>query len=122
LVGLIRHPATNEALEAARTAYADRRRAVSVVLAAHGVDTTGTDGINLWMRVADERAAVVALAAQGIGVAPGTPFLLRPDTDHLRVTVGLLSPARGLDRVAGQLAAAAVLGGPGRRRTPTPHR
>ena len=32
----------------------------------------------------------VALAARGIGVAPGGPFLVRPDTDHLRVTVGLI--------------------------------
>ena len=62
------------------------------MLVDHGVDVTGTDGINLWMGVDDERAAVVALAAQGIGVAPGTPFLVRPDTDHLRVTVGALSP------------------------------
>ena len=67
------------------------------MLVDHGVDVTGTDGINLWMGVDDERAAVVALAAQGIGVAPGTPFLVRPDTDHLRVTVGALSPERGLD-------------------------
>ena len=65
------------------------------MLVDHGVDVTGTDGINLWMRVDDERAAVVALAAQGIGVAPGTPFLVRPDSDHLRVTVGALSPATG---------------------------
>ena len=31
--------------------------------AADGVAVTGTDGINLWMRVADERSAAVALAA-----------------------------------------------------------
>ncbi len=68
--------------------------------------------------VDDERAAVVALAAQGIGVAPGTPFLVRPDTDHLRVTVGVLSPERGLDDVADQLAAAAHLATSRRRRSP----
>ena len=51
--------------------------------------SAGVDGINLWMRVADERSAVVALATRGIGVAPGEPFLVRPDDDHLRVTVGL---------------------------------
>jgi DNA-binding transcriptional MocR family regulator len=116
LVALIRHPATDEVLATARAAYAERRKKVSDVLAERDVEVTGTDGINLWIGVDDERAAVVALAAQGIGVAPGTPFLVRPDTDHLRVTVGLLSPERGLDRVAEQLAAAAVLGGPHRAR------
>src|SRR5688572_10492421 len=85
LLELIRHPETDATLEAARSAYSSRRRAVSRVLVEHGVDITGTDGINLWMGVDDERAAVVALAAQGIGVAPGAPFLVRPDTDHLRV-------------------------------------
>ena len=88
LLELIRHPATAETLAAARAAYAERRRRCRSVLVDHGVDVTGTDGINLWMRVDDERAAVVALAAQGIGVAPGDPFLVRPDFDHLRVTVG----------------------------------
>jgi DNA-binding transcriptional MocR family regulator len=110
LLGLIGHPATADALAVARAAYAGRRREVSRVLVDKGVEVTGTDGINLWMAVEDERAAVVALAAQGIGVAPGTPFLVRPDSDHLRVTVGVLSPERGLTRVAQQLAAAAVLG------------
>jgi DNA-binding transcriptional MocR family regulator len=115
LLGLIRHPATADTLDVARAAYAERRREASRVLVDSGVEVTGTDGINLWMAVEDERAAVVALAAQGIGVAPGTPFLVRPDSDHLRTTVGVLSPERGLARVAGQLAAAAMLGGPRRR-------
>ena len=117
LVELIRHPDTAATLVAARATYADRRSAVSRVLVDHGVDVTGTDGINLWMGVDDERAAVVALAAQGIGVAPGTPFLVRPDTDHIRVTVGALSPERGLARVAEQLAAAASPASARRRRS-----
>ena len=58
------------------------------------------------MEVADERSATVALAARGIGVAPGEPFLVRPDTDHLRVTVGLI-PDDHLTAVADHLAAAA---------------
>ena len=69
---------------------------------------SGTDGINLWMAVADERSAVVALAARGIGVAPGGPFLVRPDRDHVRVTVGLLDGRRrDVAEVATQLADAA---------------
>ena len=55
---------------------------------ARGVPFTGTDGINLWMSVADERSALLMLAAQGIGAAPGEPFLVRPDraapADHRR--------------------------------------
>ena len=78
------------------------------VLAARGVAVTGTDGINLWMEVADERSAAVALAARGIGVAPGEPFLVRPDDDHLRVTVGLITGDDAhVATVADQLAAAA---------------
>jgi DNA-binding transcriptional MocR family regulator len=117
LLELIRHPATAATLADARAAYADRRRAVCEVLVDHGVDVTGTDGINLWVGVDDERAAVVALATHGIGVAPGTPFLVRPDADHLRVTVGMLSPERGLTEVADKLAGAAHLASSRRRRS-----
>ena len=59
-------------------------------------------------RVADERSATVALAARGIGVAPGEPFLVRPDDDHLRVTVGLITGSDDhLVEVAEHLAGAA---------------
>ena len=40
------------------------------------------------MRVDDERNAVVQLAAAGIRVAAGTPFLTVPGGQFVRVTVG----------------------------------
>ena len=65
---------------------------VSDVLAAHGVDVTGTDGINLWM--ARRRRALGGRRPRrprASASRPASPFLVRPDDDHLRVTVGLLA-------------------------------
>ncbi len=90
LVEMLTDPATIEQLEVARQHYAHRRSVFSGVLAERGVPFTGTDGINLWMRVDDERSASITLAAQGIGVAPGEPFMVRPGQAHIRLTVGLL--------------------------------
>ncbi|MDP2293671.1 MAG: aminotransferase class I/II-fold pyridoxal phosphate-dependent enzyme [Actinomycetota bacterium] len=88
LVAMLDHRPTIDAVAAARDEYAARRRAVTAVLAGAGVGFTGTDGINLWMQVADERSALLTLAAQGIGAAPGEPFMVRVDEPSLRVTVG----------------------------------
>ncbi|MBA3289025.1 MAG: aminotransferase class I/II-fold pyridoxal phosphate-dependent enzyme, partial [Acidimicrobiia bacterium] len=109
LVELLRDPRTAECLATATATYA-RRRAVAVdTLTDRGVGVTGRDGINLWVTVADERSATVALAARGIGVAPGDPFLVRPDEDHLRVTVGLITgPDVHVRTVADHLADAAL--------------
>jgi DNA-binding transcriptional MocR family regulator len=106
LVGLLRDPGTGAVMRMAAETYARRRSVVSDVLTEHGIPVSGHDGINLWMEVADERSATVALAARGIGVAPGEPFLVRRDTDHLRVTVGLI-PDDHLIAVADHLTAAA---------------
>jgi DNA-binding transcriptional MocR family regulator len=91
LLELLRDPATGDALAHARATYARRRRLVSGVLTEGGVAHPDGDGINLWMRVADERRALLRLAACGIGVAPGVPFMVRADADHVRVTVGLIA-------------------------------
>ena len=99
----------------ARVEYARRRRLVGAVLQSRDVAVTGTDGINLWMKVADERSALVTLAAQGIGAAPGQPFQVRHDIPHLRVTVGLIDSDH--ERIANQLATAA-----GGSRSPRGHR
>ncbi len=90
----------------ARSTYAERRAAMVAALGQHGITVGGTDGINLWVPVADETAAVVRLASQGIGVAPGAPFAVRAgQPPHIRVTVGLL--AEGHAEVAAAIAAAA---------------
>ena len=107
LLEMLDHAPTIAAVDAARDEYAARRSAISTVLADRGVPCTGTDGINLWMRVRDERSALLTLAAQGIGAAPGEPFHVRADDPHLRVTVGLVATTE--QRLAGRLAEAANL-------------
>jgi len=105
LVEMLADDTTVATVAAARVEYARRRAEATAILRDRGVNVNGTDGINLWMRVADERGALVALAAQGIGVAPGDPFLVRPDDDHVRVTIGLVD--HDLPGVAAKLADAA---------------
>lgn len=90
VVALLDDPAAVASVDAARDAYAERRSSFAAAMADRGVVVGGSDGINQWVPVADERSAVVTLAAQGIGVAPGLPFRVRPDRDHLRITTGLL--------------------------------
>lgn len=108
LVAMLNDPKTVAQIGHARQTYAERRRSFATALAAHGIATTGTDGINQWVPVPDEQDALVALASQGIGVAPGTPFHVRPDAGHVRVTIGQVPEARGaIDRLATQVAAAA---------------
>lgn len=102
LVGLLRDPDTADVLLHARNVYDSRRKRVSAMLDAAGIDHPVGDGINLWMTVGDERAALVQLASQGIGAAPGAPFLTRPDGEFLRVTVGRLGDGN-IERVGALL-------------------
>ena len=92
LLEMLRDPHTVQTVAEARGEYATRRLTMSEHLTAFGVGHRGTDGINMWVDVADERSALLSLAVRGIGVAPGTPFVVAPSgTAHLRVTVGLVA-------------------------------
>jgi DNA-binding transcriptional MocR family regulator len=105
LAELLNDEPTQAVLSHARHEYAARRRQLSVALNERGISTTGHDGINLWVEVRDERAAQVALAARGIGVAPGAPFIVTPgNTEHLRLTVGLVRD--GVEGLADHIATA----------------
>lgn len=115
LFELLDDASTLRALDHARHEYADRRRRVVQILSASGIATTGTDGINLWVEVADERAALVSLAAQGIGAAPGEPFMVNEHPPALRLTVGLLGPSSDLETTAAAIASAASMSGDSRR-------
>ena len=106
LLSMLTDPKTIEQIDRAREAYAERRAGFSAALALHGISTTGTDGINQWVPVIDERSTAIALAAQGVGVAPGAPFLVRPGADHIRVTIGQLADPEAAQTLADQIAQA----------------
>ena len=106
LLDLLTHPESVASVENARVVYADRRDRLIDALAQRGVECGGTDGLNVWVPVADESAAVARLAARGIGVAPGSPFAVGPQLgEHLRVTSALVS--EGFDELAEAIADAA---------------
>lgn len=105
LHALLTSPASIAEVDAARDAYVERRLALRA-----GLDLPHGDGINAWLPVADERAALVHLAAAGIRVAPGGPFQLGDATaPHVRVTVGVV-PVESADAVAAALRAAQLAG------------
>jgi DNA-binding transcriptional MocR family regulator len=108
LLHLLTDPGSVAEVEHAREVYADRRRLLVEALGRRGVEVGGVEGLNIWVPVLDEPAALVRLATQGIGVAPGAPFLVLPErSGHVRVTAGLVTEDR--DVVADALAAAAQL-------------
>ena len=87
LLELLRDPVTSAAVADARRTYQARRRHLQTAVEELGLTTTGADGFNLWVTVADERAAVRHLHERGVGVCPGAPFLFEPDgEEHVRVT------------------------------------
>lgn len=107
LVHLLTSPTGRLQIDRARQTYAARQAAFAVALADNGVDVAAGDGINVWVPVADERAALVTLAAAGLKVAPGSPFVVAPlpDGDHIRVTLSM--PDRRIAEVASRVADAA---------------
>ncbi|CAN5347432.1 aminotransferase class I/II-fold pyridoxal phosphate-dependent enzyme [soil metagenome] len=100
-------------VSAARRTYQSRQVGLTAALARQNVPFDTADGINLWLPVADERAAIVSLAASGIRVAAGTPFQANSFAasagpaarQHVRVTAGLVRAE--FDDVAAHLASAA---------------
>ncbi|MET0713661.1 MAG: aminotransferase class I/II-fold pyridoxal phosphate-dependent enzyme [Mycetocola sp.] len=91
---------------AARSVYHSRQRQFAEARRATGFAAPQTDGLNTWIEVTDERHALVQLAASGIRVTGGSPYLSTPeDRQFVRVTVGMLRDDFG--GVSGALAAVA---------------
>jgi DNA-binding transcriptional MocR family regulator len=112
LLDLLGEKRSVRAVEVARRSYAERQAAVVAALAEHGIELAVPDGINLWLPVTDERAALVQLTTAGIRAAGGSPFLAPgavASGDHVRVTTGLVRPEAAV-HVAEALAAAATAG------------
>src|SRR5699024_7135797 len=79
-------------IDHARKEYACRREALTAALKEQGVRVTGMDGFNIWVPVADETAALVRLASQGIGAAAGAPFTVNDNPQaHIRLTISAVT-------------------------------
>ncbi|GAA4203901.1 aminotransferase class I/II-fold pyridoxal phosphate-dependent enzyme [Actinocatenispora rupis] len=109
LLDLLTRRASITEVARARREYARRREAVVRRLADRGVEVGGSEGLNIWVPVRDEAAAVIRLASVGIGAAAGGPFHVREGAaPHLRLTTGLLRT--GFADVADRVAEAAAVG------------
>lgn len=113
VVRLWSDPAVAATVASAKEEYGRRRTAAREALAERGVTARGTSGINLWIPVPDETAAVAGLREAGIAVAPGSLYRIA-SPPGIRLTVATL-PATDAPRVAAAVAAALRLPRPAGR-------
>ena len=93
LLDLLTHADPQETVRQARIAYTRRGTLLREKLKDRGIASSPGDGINVWIPVEDERSALITLAAAGIRVAPGSPFVVTADSttpNAIRVTTGRL--------------------------------
>jgi DNA-binding transcriptional MocR family regulator len=102
LAWLLRDERTAAAVANARQRYAARRQNLLRLLQARGLTAQGHDGLNLWVSVPREEAAIVALASQGISVGSGSRCHVGPKTgEFLRVsTARLPDDIEALEQIA----------------------
>jgi DNA-binding transcriptional MocR family regulator len=103
----VAHLWRTEAVDTAAVAasYAERRDGLVAALAARGVPAHGRTGLNVWVPVADEAAAITHLLARGWAAAPGARNRVGTPP-ALRLTVSPLRP-EDIPPLADDLAAAA---------------
>jgi DNA-binding transcriptional MocR family regulator len=95
--------ATQTLLARARALYSERRSTLVRALAARGIPASGTTGLNVWVPVPDEVAAVQGLLARGVCVRAGARYRLRSPS-AIRITTARLEPRRA-ERLADDLRA-----------------
>jgi DNA-binding transcriptional MocR family regulator len=106
VVRLWSDPAVAAQVERARDSYARRRTALRAALAERGLFAAGETGINVWLPVPDETAAVARLRDAGYAVAPGALYRLASPAG-IRITVSRLS-TRDIEPLADAVAAAVL--------------
>lgn len=93
---------TQRLVRGAADRYDERRTALIEALAARGVPAHGASGLNVWVPVPDESAALSALLAAGFAAAPGAWFRVRSGPG-LRITTAALDLDQA-DRIADAMA------------------
>jgi DNA-binding transcriptional MocR family regulator len=78
-------------LARAERVYAERRSALVLALAEHGIAAAGDSGLGVWIPLADEAAAVRELLSEGWAVSPGERYRFHT-APGIRVTTAALAP------------------------------
>jgi DNA-binding transcriptional MocR family regulator len=102
VVELWRDRSVHQLMQRAATVYGRRRDALVDALAERGFQAHGRSGLNVWVPVPDEAAAVHRLLDAGWAVSAGERFRFRSGP-AIRVSVGALEPGDAV-RVADALA------------------
>jgi DNA-binding transcriptional MocR family regulator len=89
---LITNPDTSRILARARRTYEKRREVLLDSLREHGVRAHGASGLNVYIPVQEEAAALQALLARGWALKPGASYRLQ-SPPFLRATTAALEPA-----------------------------
>jgi DNA-binding transcriptional MocR family regulator len=104
VVALWNDAAVQAQLVQARKTYRERRRELVACLAAERIEVSAPTGLNVWVPVPDEAAAVRELLGQGWAVSAGAPFRLQAAA-AIRITTSTLQPDESR-RLAADVAAA----------------
>jgi DNA-binding transcriptional MocR family regulator len=94
-------PAVNRVVARAAESYSSQRGALLAALRERGFECHGASGLNVWVPVPDELAAVQAMAKQGMAVRSGARFRIRT-APAIRVSVASLDVSQ-TDQVANAL-------------------
>jgi DNA-binding transcriptional MocR family regulator len=101
VVELLRDPATAALVARATDVYTERRTGLVAALARGGLRCWGRSGLNVWIPVAEEAAAVQHLLSRGWGVRGGERYRFRA-APAIRVTIADLLPGEA-ERLAADL-------------------
>lgn len=116
LARVLSDPARDDALDAARRTYAERRAALTAAVDDRLAPTGGAtlpaaDGVNVWVRLpggVDSTLVVERAATLGALFAPSEPFYVRPGhAAGIRLNAGVLTPEQA-ERAAAVLADAVL--------------
>lgn len=91
-VGMWRHKAATRLVADAEAVYTDRRTRLCAALADRGLASHGRSGLNVWIPVPDESAAITRLFAAGWAAAPGSRFRIG-SSPGIRITIADLAAA-----------------------------
>lgn len=91
-VGMWRDQAATQRVADAEAVYTDRRTRLCAALAERGLACHGRSGLNVWIPVPDEAAAITRLFAAGWAAAPGSRFRIG-SAPGIRITIADLTAA-----------------------------